>query len=109
MTTLSMLSGNHYLAFNVDGVCFLAATAFHPNSCWESSLEVAPGLLPDPVGGVGAAPILNFYSEPPASGTICLQAIQKVTKTQRFNPQGKQAIYVQDGYGYHLVPILPVA
>jgi len=109
MATLSALTGNQYSAFNVDGVCFLAATAFHPNSCWESSLEIAPGFLPDPVGGAGAAPILNFYSEPPAQGAICLQVIQKVTKTLRFDPQGKAAVYVQDGHGYHLVPIIPVA
>lgn len=108
MATLSTLNNNQYAAYQVDGISFLSATVFHPNTCWTSSLEVAPGLLPDPAGGAGSAPILNFYSEPPASGAICLQVTQKAIKTQRFDPQGKSAVYVQDGYGYQLVQILPV-
>lgn len=108
MATLSMLSGNLYLAFDVDGTYFLAATAFHPNSCWNSALETALRMLPDPVEGTGSAPLFNFYSEEPPPGTICLQIIQRVTLSQRFDPQGKPHVYVRDGHGYHQVPIIPV-
>ena len=76
MPTLSTLSNNHFHAFRVDGQCFLAAFAIHPNPCWSSSLEQAPGLLPDPViGGTGSAPLFYFYSEPPAPGQSCIQVL----------------------------------
>ena len=109
MTELSLLIGNDYSAFEVDETTFLVAKIQHPNQCWSSRLEFAPDKLPDPItGGRGPAPIVNVYSNSPPPETICIQTIDSVTLSIRFDSQDKQHVYVQDGYGYHQVPIFIV-
>jgi|WetSurMetagenome_2_1015567.scaffolds.fasta_scaffold302136_2 hypothetical protein len=109
MATLSPLAGNQFHAFRFEGQCFLAAFAIHPNPCWKSSLQQAPGLLPDPVlGGADSAPLFYFFSEPPAPGVMCIQMTQPVTICLRFDAHGKSHVHVHDGHGVRQVEILEV-
>jgi len=106
--SLSQLA-NTYFGFQLDNVTVLVATTVHPNPCWNSYLQAAPGLLPDPVtGGQGQAPVVEFHSDPPSPGTICIQVRRPVTVALRQANPDKPYFVVQDGHGFHQVPITQV-
>ncbi len=100
---------NDFLAFVVDGTHFLVAQTTHPNPCWSSYWQQAPGLLPDPVtGGGGQTTVYEFHSDPPAPGTICIQVLRPMVIPLRAPAPPSGYFVVLDGHGFHQVPVVPV-